>query len=905
MRLHLLLSFLFISLYSFSQTGTVSGVILDKEYNNEPLPFANVLIKGTTIGTSTDDLGKYSLSVKPGSYVLEIGYLGYETKEITFTIKAGEKKVINHTLEASGVQLDDIVVTHSVLKEKESVLLQEQQKAVEITQVIGAQELSRKGVSNAEAAVTKTSGVAKQQGAKNVFVRGLGDRYNSTSLNGLALPSDDPEYKNISLDFFGTEVIQNVGINKVFSSSLLGDVGGANINIISKELGSGNELEIGVSSGFNTQTIGKQFFLIDGNNWFGTQRTESNISNLNNYTFRNNLKPKEQNLQLNGGFSISGGKKFHIGEKNSLSLYLVGSFDNSYLFSEGNIKQTNSIGSIYQDQKFEKYNYNVSQLLMNNMKYKFGDGHSLSLNNILIHNNNQTYGTYFGINNPEQAGDIEYLVRQQTNDNLLFVNQLLANIKISEKLKYNAGLAFNTVTGNEPDRRSNNYLLRDGFYAPQTNSAGENERYFSKLDEKDIVANTSINYDFSKEEKTNLIEIGGDFRLTTRRFDAFTFNHDFSTRIATDINNPDVIFNQNSINNGTFNLITGRGNSNNPRAFDPFYYDANRLIVAGYGKLTYSFNKKLTTVIGVRGEKINQEVEYDTNIASSRNVGPSKLDNTYILPSLAIKYSLSDKNIIRFNASKTYTYPQFKEVAPFKYQDVSFSSQGNPNLIASDNYNFDLKFEKYFGKGEIISLTAFGKIIQNPISRSEIPSAGSTLTYLNVGENATIFGLELELRKNIINDPNDTEAKNALSLGLNASYLNTKVNLDQNSIAQFTNNSSELEGATPLLVNTDLTFNHKFEKSEFSSTIVLNYFSNRVYSIGTRGFENIVEKSIPTLDFVSKIKLNDKFKISLKGSNLLNPNFSLSRDSANNGENIVLKDYKKGINFSIGFGYSF
>jgi hypothetical protein len=905
MKLNSLILFLLFTLAGFAQTGTVTGVILDKEYDNEPLPFANITIKGTTVGSSTDDKGKYTISLKPGNYTLVIAYLGYETKEIAFVLKSNEKKVINHTLEASGVQLEDVVVSYTILKENESVLLQEQQKAVEITQIIGAQELSRKGVSNAEAAVAKTSGVAKQQGAKNVFVRGLGDRYNSTSLNGLALPSDDPEYKNVSLDFFGTEVIQNVGVNKVFGSSLSGDVGGANINILSKELGTGDELSIGVSSGFNSQTIGENFFLIDGNNWFGTQRTESNISKLNNYSFRNNIKPNEQNLQLNSGFSIAGGKKFQVGERNSFSLYLVGSFDNSYLFTQGKLRQTNSIGAIFQDRKFEKYNYNVSQLLMNNMKYKFGDGHSISLNNILMHNNTQTYGTYFGTNNPEQTGDLEYLVRQQTNDNLLFVNQLLTNIKISEKLKYNAGVSFNTVTGNEPDRRSNNYLLRDGFYAPQTNSAGENERFFSKLEEKDIVANTSINYDFSKEEKTNLIEIGGDFRLTTRRFDAITFNHDFSTRIETDINNPDAVFNQNSLDNGTFNLITGRGTSNNPRVFDPFYYDANRLILAAYGKLTYSFSKKLTTIIGVRGEKINQEVEFDTNIASSRIDGPSKLDNTYILPSLAVKYSLNENNILRLNASKTYTYPQFKEVAPFKYQDVNFSSQGNPDLIASDNYNFDMKFEKYFGKGEIISLTAFGKLIQNPISRTEIPSGGNTLTYLNVGENATVFGLELELRKNIINDPNDANAKNSLSFGLNASYLNSRVTLDQNSIAQFTNDYSELEGATPLLINTDLTLNHKFKKSELTSTIVLNYFSDRVYSIGTRGFENIVEKTIPTLDFVTRIKLNEQFNVSLKGTNLLNPSFSLSRDGANNGDNVVLSEYKRGMNFSIGLGYSF
>ncbi|MBV2195822.1 MAG: carboxypeptidase-like regulatory domain-containing protein, partial [Flavobacterium sp.] len=525
MKLRYLLLSLFFSVAMFAQNGTVTGTILDKEFNNEPLPFANIIIKGTKQGSSTDENGKYSISLKPGSYTLVIGYLGYETKEIPFTIKANEKKVINHTLEASGVQLNDIEIVQTVLKEKESVLLQEQQKAVEIKQAIGAQELSRKGVSNAEAAVTKTSGVTKQQGVKNVVVRGLGDRYNSTSLNGLALPSDDPEYKNISLDFFGTELIQNVGINKTFSSSILGDVGGANIDITSKELGKDKEIEVSFSNGINNQTVNENFKLIDGTNWFGTQRTSNTISSITVYDFRNNLKPNEQKGQVNSGFSISGGRKFNVG-KGKLSLFLVGSFDNSYLYTEGNIKQTNSLGQVYLNQNFNKYNYNVSQLVMNNMKYKFGKGHSIALNNILIHNNNQSYGDYFGENNPEQTGDMELLVRQQVNDNLLFVNQLIGDFRITDKLKYHIGLALNTVTGNEPDRRSNNYLFRDGFFAPQTNSAGENERFYSNLKEKDLVANSFFNYDFGSENKTRIFELGGDVRYTKRDFQSIIFNHD-------------------------------------------------------------------------------------------------------------------------------------------------------------------------------------------------------------------------------------------------------------------------------------------------------------------------------------------------------------------------------------------
>lgn len=905
MKLRLLFSILLFSVISFAQNGTVSGVILDKEMNNEPLPFANVMIKGSPQGTTTDENGKYSLTLKPGNYTIIFGYLGYENKEIAFSLKANEKKIINHTLEASGVQLKDIEIVQTILKEKESVLLQEQQKAVEFKQAIGAQELSRKGVSNAEAAVTKTSGVTKQQGVKNVIVRGLGDRYNSTSLNGLALPSDDPEYKNISLDFFGSELIQNVSINKTFSSNFLGDVGGANIDITSKELGKDKEIDINFSNGINTQTLGENFKLIDGTNWFGTQRTKNTISSITVYDFKNNLKPNEQNLQINNGFSISGGRKFNIG-KGKLSLFLVGSLDNNYLYTEGNIKQTNSLGQVYLNQNFNKYNYNVSQLVMNNMKYKFGDGNSIALNNILIHNNNQSYGDYFGENNPEQTGDLELLVRQQVNDNLLFVNQLIGDFKLSEKIKYHIGLAFNTVTGNEPDRRSNNYLFRDGFFAPQTNSAGENERFYSNLKEKDYVANSFFTYDFGGENKTRIFELGGDVRYTKRDFQSIIFNHDFSTRTEIDVNNPDLIFNQASLDNGIFELETGRGTASNPRVFDPFTYNAVRFIGAGYGKYTHSFNENLVALVGLRGEFAFQEAKYDTNISNSATNGKANLEDLYLLPSLSLKYNFNENSILRFSSSKTYTYPQFKEIAPFKYQDVSFSSQGNPDLEPSENYNFDLKYERFFGNGELFSITGFGKQILNPIARSEIPSGGNTLTYLNIGERANVFGIELELRKNIINSQENETNKNLLSFGLNASYLFSEVNLDRNSVAQFTKKTSELEGATPLLINSDLTYTRKFKnESSLTSTLILNYFSDRVYSIGTRGFENIIEKSIPTLDFVAKLNLNKNYSLSLKGQNLLNPDFQLSRDGANNGENVVLRDFKRGVNLSLGFGISF
>ena len=155
-------------------------------------------------------------------------------------------------------------------------------------------------------------------------------------------------------------------------------------------------------------------------------------------------------------------------------------------------------------------------------------------------------------------------------------------------------------------------------------------------------------------------------------------------------------------------------------------------------------------------------------------------------------------------------------------------------------------------------------MIKNPISRSEISSAGNTLTYLNVGKDASVLGIELEARKNILKSDDEVEYGYTLNGGLNASFLSSKVNLDSSSIAQFQQSSSQLEGATPFLMNADITFIKKYENSEFISSLVFNYFSDRVYSIGTRGFENIIEKGIPTLDLVSSLKIRKQIQVKIK-----------------------------------------
>ena len=199
---------LLITAFSFAQTGSIVGKLTDKEYNNEPLAFANVIIKGTTTGTTSDFDGSYALNnLEAKDYILIVSFVGYQTQEIPVTVVAGQELKLDVVMSASAASLDEVVITTTTRRASETALLLEQKKAVVIKESIGAERLSKIGVSDAAVATTKIAGVSKSEGSGDIYIRGLGDRYLSTTMNGLPIPSDDVNNKNINLNLFSTNII--------------------------------------------------------------------------------------------------------------------------------------------------------------------------------------------------------------------------------------------------------------------------------------------------------------------------------------------------------------------------------------------------------------------------------------------------------------------------------------------------------------------------------------------------------------------------------------------------------------------------------------------------------------------------------------------------------------------------
>src|SRR5690554_465165 len=876
--------------FAFGQSGVIEGRVIDKE-TQEPLFGASIILEGTTVGAMVDMDGNYVITnVRPGNYNLLGSYISYETKTVeNIAIQSGEKVRIDIELESQYNTLEAVGIVTKANRETETALLLDRRNAISATQSIGASELSRKGISDAQAAVSSVSGISKQEGVKNIFVRGLGDRYNSTLLNGLPIPSEDPEYKNISLSIFESDIIKNIGVEKVFTSSYSGDVGGAIIDISSKELVGRRALDFSISGGFNSNTIGETFYKPDGADYFGFSNSQRPTNGL--FNFPNRLDPSSPSMLLNHSFRVSGGKRFYIND-NPLTFYVVASHSVENMFTEEVVRNMTSNGTIYQDQIGKKYGNKTNQLALANIHYDINNKHSLAYNFMMLHSTNQYVGDYLGKHSErfqDSYNESGFNRRQQINDNLLFTHQLLSNWQLHEKLDLSADFSLNTISGLEPDRREN-YLSEkeNGTYG--LTGSNRQKRFFSELTEHDYNTKFVLSYSLNDalESNNSKILLGYHGQFATNDFESIEYNF---SHIPGDVPltnfSLDQLYNEENYSNESFSMT-----ESNPNKYS---VEKNNHSVFAQGN--YQFTKAFSANLGFRMDFVNLHVEYDV----PGQMGANSIVNPYYLPSLNLKYDINDNNSLRLGASKTYTLPQSKEISPFQYVNISFASEGNPNLLPSDNYNIDFRWDNYLSASELLSGTVFYKRIENPIGRVDKGNSAGLLTYENISDVADVMGVEIEVRKNLLTTENlENQKRNKLSLGTNASYILTTTKLNLTNTPERT---SELEGASPFLLNADLTHQYTNKGNDWTTSLVFNYFSDRIHTIGTIGYEDIMEEGTATLNLISSYKFSNNMGISLKVSNLLDSPIELTRKISSSNEKITLNKFNRGINFSLGFSF--
>lgn len=925
-------------------TGSIVGLLTDKEFNNEPLAFANVIIKGQNTGTTSDFDGLYALEDLPvGTYTIIYSFVGYETVEIDNVVVEEDKvTTVNVPMGASAAALEEVVITTTVRKESEVALLLEQKNAVTQKTAIGAQELSRKGVGDAATAVSKVTGISKQEGTGNVFVRGLGDRYNVTTYNGMPLPSDNPARKNIDLSIFTTNIVENIGIDKTFNSEQYADFAGANININSKNTMTDGIISVGLSSGVNTITQSQdQFYRTDGPDNFGFYDINYPAFPLNNYNFETSWDRRAADAPANMGLTIQGGDSFQLGDDTKLTVFGVGSHSNKFQYREGISRGGVEVSSVPNaDFDYVDYQYSTNTTLMGDVGIKHNDL-NVNYSGLLLNTSNEQQLENYGIIDKDDdasqgGGFIQRAVFTRTN---LIINQLHADFEVNERINISASGSYSFLQSSEPNRRQVT-LVPQFFDEPDgpksfefVSAASSNHRFYADLYEEEVASaiETSVKlFKNDEDEFDGTLNVGFSSRNKDVDFSAAQFNFRINRGagivqpIVENIYDVDAYFNQENLNAGLFRIETFRGSADVANALDPQTYGGTQSILAGYANFTYAFNPKFTMIVGLRGEQINQDIAWSTSLDPDGD--SNSLDVFQLLPALSMKYTLSEDQNFKFAASKTYTLPQYKERAPFLFQEVNQDYFGNPFLTASTNYNFDAKWEIFPSKSELLSAGLFAKIIQNPINTVTIQSAANDISWANTGDQATAIGIEVESRKILMSRETelaDFTKTQKLTAGLNLAYMKTNQSLDGDKVFNEaglsfdpTYASTGITGASDLVANADISFYKDFkEHMNLLLTLTGNYFSDRIFALGNFGKGNIVEKGVPTLDFVARTQLTQQLSLGISAKNLLNPSIERFQEAVDGDVNPIrdriqetattVLSFKRGYDLKISLNYTF
>lgn len=940
------LVFLFIALLSISvyaQNTSIKGKILDKEFNLEPLPFANVLLKGTSIGATTDFEGQYELlNVEPGNYTLIVSYVGYETIEIPVEAVEGKSTILDLQLSSSSQMLDQVIIRTAQRTNTTASVIESVKNAKSVVNAISAEQMQKSTDANAAEVIQRVPGVTIIDG-KFVMIRGLSERYNNVMINGALAPSTEVDKRTFSFDLIPTNALDKMQITKTGVAYLPGDFSGGLIEITTSE----NFVEFtraSVEVGYRSGTTFGDYFQSEGSDTDflgfdnGFRQLPSNFPSQPSDFFDNqasvnaanslpnNFNPTRSNAFLDTGFGFGLARKFRL--KNGATLKTVNnlSYSTSYMTYDQEVNKYDAISPGRERPEFwstfnDRYNSEKVRLtMMSNWIYSWNSKNSITFKNLFNQIGQNETILREGFDFQQRQGDLlnNYLLGYESRS--IYTGQLQGKHFLADNQILDWVAGGNFIAQSLPDlrrfrtfRRINEPNEPFTMIDPPSSNLFDTGRFYSNLDEFSV--NHGLNYTYEFKEKldgeeleTNkgLLKTGYYVDYRDRAFDARYVSflvpsyvlqdrkQELTRSPLTEIFSPENV-------NATDGWIMREGTT--PRDA----YTSSNLLAAGYlyGELAVD---KFNLSGGVRVEKnILDLVGNDGN----QDINP-ELDITSVLPSVNVSYNSTEKSVFRVAYSRSVNRPEFREIAPFLFYDFELDAEriGNPNLTTATIDNVDFRYEFYPNRGETVSIGAFYKYFNDPIETlSPTVSEQRRFTYFN-SDFAQNYGVEVELRKSF-HDVSNNPFLSKLSTNFNASYIFSEVNLGDAAVGEFgdfiQDQERPLEGQSPYIVN--LALNYEDKDRGLDVNLIYNRFGDRIFSVGNNIWRTIYEVSRDQVDLnVSKRLGNVTYRLS--AMDLLNAKFQFFEDTNFDGkirkadDNLVY-GYRRGTLFSFSMTYDF
>lgn len=934
--------------FSFAQQGAITGTVMD-ETSGETLIGANVLIENTTIGTATDFDGKYQFKAEPGIYTIHVSYIGYNDKKIQeVEIKAGETTFLDVLISDQALELDvDIVVKAKAIERSENAVLMLQKRSDKIQDGISSQEISRLGAGSAAGALQKVTGTTVVDG-KYIFVRGLGDRYSSTSINGIRLPSIDPYRNSAQLDLVPTNLLDNIIAAKTFTPDLPGDFTGGSINIKTKSLPERFTYNVSLSTSYNSQNNLRDDFLgFDAGEqaWLGfndgkldrpsvldrediqgvLNRNAALQANLLNNdepaflmdeaarAFNQQFTPSINNSFLDYNISASLGNQFSLGGK-PLGFLLTMNYARNFR------QYQNGLQAVYVNEGTGVPTLDENVNMVDNrsvetprlgglagLTFKPSPNNELSVLTIYSHSTDisarELSGRFRTITAPRvfESRGLGFQEREFI-DYIVSGSHLIPSLN---KLKIEWTASVVDSKQDEPDLRffANTYRADRDMYTVDQSNYSLPGHFFRTLDDRLMQAKLDITIPFAQAASTsNKFKVGGYFSRKERDFTESIYNLDRTNSGGEDYaGDPLKYFGDN--NRG---LILEEGNDNimglyivdNSR--DDNNYTGETEIAAAYGMVTLQLFPQLKFIGGGRVETTDIFVE-------SRSEKSATIDEVDFLPAANIIYSLGENANLRASYSNTLARPNMREVAPFANFGFIGDPElfGNPDLVRTRINNMDLRYEYFMRPGEMFAVSGFYKLFRDPIVQTfRLAGENPQFTFQN-SNNATLYGVEVEVRKSL---DFISPSLQKMSVSGNFAYIYSESDIDSLELQVIREVDPSFESTRPLVGQSEyvanFNLNYVDQEAGIDAILAYNFFSDRLASAGVNGSPDIFEQGRSRLDFsISKrFGAQKRLKVSLRARNLIDPEYKTFATFV--GQEYTYTRYKRGREFSFGIGYT-
>ncbi len=866
-----------------------------------------IQVVGTTMGALSGVDGRYTLAGVPaGSVTILARRIGFASKTITgITVGAGQTVEQNIAMAPATMQLATATVTATQERGSVSAALDRQRSAAAIINTVTSEQIAKSPDADAAAAVGRVSGVSVQDG-KYVFVRGLGDRYTTSSLNGARLPSPEPERKVVPLDLFPASLIQSVTTSKTFTPDQPGDFAGAAVNIQTKEFPAQRTFVFSSSSGYNAAVTGKNTISAGntGSDYFalgsskrelpsiirsyGTFDPQPGQGELNSLigTFRNRWSATPTTGKPNGSFGMSvGGSDPILGQRFG---YLLSANYNV----QQNIKERQvrayalARNTVEEVDRFSGTSAGTGVLWggLANFSTFLGRATKVSLNN--------TYNRTSDNDARVETGTSENLGTQLNITRLQYVERMIRSSQLAvehslfggrHQLDYSA--TASGVTRQEPDRSEIVYTV-NGSATPEWFAIGNEGavRTFGDLRENNYEGQVNYRMNFFDPSKELRVKFGGLYRSTDR--DAT--NNVYSVQ-GFGLDNAQRQLAPESIFDGRFTQPGSSAMRLVPLAQGGSYTAQDRLSAA-YVMMNWQVRPSVNVVTGARFER--SEVQ----VVASPTIGPAVITKpTFndVLPSLAVTVKASENQNVRISVSQTLARPEYRELAPLQFRDVLGGDNflGNKDLVRSLIKNADIRWEWFPTRNEVFSVSLFGKQFDNPIERIYLGTSGTRIVSYQNAKRANNVGVELEARSGL---GKLAGALENVSVFTNATLMKSKIELRQG-LASVTSSDRAMVGQAPYMINTGVTWTTT--SGSTSATLLYNTVGARIIDAGERPLPDVKELARNVVDFSLRFPVGAGFSGRFDAKNLLDAQYRIEQGP------VTRESYYTGRTFAVGFNW--